>query len=95
MARWLGIEYIYEEPDKAQPSPEKIALTSAMLAALSPELRQDLDETTLVANREAILKVIERIEEYAPEAADGLRALVHNFEIERIRELLAEKGSGF
>jgi hypothetical protein len=41
-----------------------------------------------VLNREAILEVIERIEEHAPDTAENLRALVQNFEIERIRELL-------
>ncbi len=45
-----------------------------------------------MANREAILVVIERIQEHAPDVAENLRALVQNFEIERIRELLAEVG---
>jgi predicted flavoprotein YhiN len=36
--------------------------------------------------------VINRIAEHAPETAEHLRALVHNFELERIRELLAEAG---
>jgi hypothetical protein len=38
------------------------------------------------------LKVIDRIAEHAPETAEHLRALVQNFELERIRELLAEVG---
>jgi hypothetical protein len=60
-----------------------------MLAELPPELLQELDKTTLVANREAILEVIERIAEHAPETAALLRELVQNFEIECIREMLA------
>ena len=52
------------------------------------QLLQNLGEKTLVLNREAILEVIERIEEHAPDTAENLRALVQNFEIERIRELL-------
>jgi signal transduction histidine kinase/CheY-like chemotaxis protein len=92
MARFLGVKYVYEEPDDAATPIDDAGLTAAMLAELPPELLQDLDETTLVANREVILKVIERIAAHAPETAKHLRALVQNFEIERIRELLAEAG---
>ena len=67
-------------------------LTAAMLAALPPQLLKDLNDTTLVANREVVSKVIDRIQEHAPDTAESLRALVQNFEIERIRELLAEVG---
>ncbi len=90
MARFLGVEYVYEEPDDAAAPIDDAGLTAAMLAELPPELLQDLDKTTLVANREVILKVIERIAAHAPETAELLRALVQSFEIERIRELLAE-----
>jgi hypothetical protein len=90
MARFLGVEYLYAEPDGATALIDDAELTAAMLAELPPELLRDLDETTLVANREVILKVIERIAEHAPGVAEHLRALVQNFEIERIRELLAE-----
>jgi PAS domain S-box-containing protein len=92
MARFLGVEYVYAEPDEAVAPKDGVELTAAMLAELPPELLQELDKTTLVANREAILEVIERITEHAPETAQLLRALVQNFEIERIRELLAEAG---
>jgi CheY-like chemotaxis protein len=92
MDRFLGVEYVYEEPDDSATPIDDAELTAAMLAELSPELIKDLDKTTLVANREAILEVIDRIAERAPETAEHLRALVQNFEIERIRELLAEIG---
>jgi signal transduction histidine kinase/CheY-like chemotaxis protein len=90
MARFLGVEYVYAEPDDAAAPVDDVELTAAMLAVLPPKLLQDLDQTTLVANREVILKVIDRIEEHTPETAGKLRALVQNFEIDRIRELLAE-----
>lgn len=90
MGRFLGVEYVYAEPDDAAAPIDDAELTAAMLAELPPELLKDLDETTLVANRKAILEVIERIQEHAPDVAENLRALVQNFEIERIRELLAE-----
>jgi CheY-like chemotaxis protein len=92
IARFLGVEYIYAEPDDAAAPIDGAELTAAMLAELPPELLKDLDRTTLVANREAILEVIDRIAERAPETAGHLRVLVQNFEIECIRELLSELG---
>jgi signal transduction histidine kinase/CheY-like chemotaxis protein len=92
MARFLDVAYVYEESDDTAALAGAAELTAAMLAELPPELLQDLDQTTLVANREVILKVIDRIAEHAPDTAESLRALVQNFEIERIRELLAEIG---
>jgi signal transduction histidine kinase/CheY-like chemotaxis protein len=90
MARLLGVKYVYVEPDDAAAPIDDAELTAAMLAELPPELLQDLDKTTLVANREIVLEVIKRIAEHAPGTAERLRSLVQNFEIERIRELLAE-----
>ena len=63
-----------------------------MLAELPPELRRELDETTLVGNREVIFEVIERIRAHAPAAAESLRVLVENFEIERIGKFLFFSG---
>nr|MDJ0805151.1 response regulator [Desulfobacterales bacterium] len=90
MARFLSVEYVYEERDAAAAVIETTELTAAMLAQLPPEMIEALDETTLVANREAILEVIARIREIAPNMAESMQVLVDNFEIERIRELLAE-----
>jgi CheY-like chemotaxis protein len=92
MARQLGIKYLYQDRDKEAAQKQGINLTAEMLAELPPDLLQDLGETTLGLNREAILEVIERIETHAPGTAENLRALVQNFEIERIRELLEEVG---
>lgn len=92
MARFLDIEYVYEQPGDAAPPIDATELTTAMLHELPPKLLQELDKTTLVANRDEILNVIERIREHAPDAAESLQVLVQNFEIERIRELLAELG---
>jgi two-component system sensor histidine kinase EvgS len=92
MARFLGVEYVYEERAAAAAPKDDVELTAAMLAELPPDLLQELDKTTLVANRGDILEVIARIEDQAPDVADNLRALVQGFEVERIRELLAEIG---
>ena len=90
MARFLGLEYIYAESEDVRRLPKQTDLTAAMLNELPADLRHALDETTLVANREAIFKVIDNIQDQTPETAAPLRVLVQNFEIERIRELLDE-----
>jgi signal transduction histidine kinase/DNA-binding NarL/FixJ family response regulator len=88
MARQLGIKYLYK--DRGAETAQGINLTAEMLAGLPPDLLQELRETTLELNQEAILEVIDRIEEHAPDTAGHLRTLVQNFEMDRIRELLGE-----
>jgi len=90
MARYLGVTYVYAKTDDAALSSNENELTATMLAELPPDLSKELDETTLFLNQEAILAVIARIAVNAPETAARLQALVQNFEIQRIRELLAE-----
>jgi uncharacterized membrane protein YccC len=90
MARELGVEYLYRDRKEAPEQPEEIELSAEMLADLPPELLQALNRTTLVADREATIAVIERIEEDAPETAASLRALVENYQMGRLRELLKE-----
>jgi CheY-like chemotaxis protein/anti-sigma regulatory factor (Ser/Thr protein kinase) len=91
MAQLLDIQYLYEDTGEEATQKEEINLSSEMLTELPPELLQDLDETTLLLNEKAILEVIGRIEEYAPNTAACLRVLVQKYEIERIRELLREE----
>jgi CheY-like chemotaxis protein len=91
MARLLDLKYLYKDMGTEAAQKQGINLTAGMLAELPPDLLQDLGETTLGLNREAILEVIERIETHAPGTAENLRALVQDFEIERIRELLGDK----
>jgi CheY-like chemotaxis protein/anti-sigma regulatory factor (Ser/Thr protein kinase) len=90
MARHLGVNYRYKEGEAAPAQRQGEDLTPAMLAELPPELLQELRETTLALNTEATLEVIERIADQAPEGATGLRELVQNFQMGRLRELLAE-----
>ena len=73
----------------AESAPKKGAvLTSEMLAVLPPELLEELRASTLALNREAVLEVVQRMAEHAPDTAEGLRELVQNFQMGRIRELL-------
>jgi signal transduction histidine kinase/streptogramin lyase/DNA-binding response OmpR family regulator len=90
MTRQLGIKYIYQDMVAEGAQKREIELTAAMLADLPGELLQELRETTLVLNQEAILEVIDRIEEHAPDTAENLRTLVQNFQMDRIREVLWE-----
>ena len=92
MADQLGAKYLYKEGLAVSGQPQSVTLTFEMLAELPPELRQELEETTLALNREATLEVIQRIEEHAPDTAAGLRALVKDLEMGRIRELLRDTG---
>ena len=92
MDRLLDIEYLYEENCVEATRKEKINLTAEMLADIPAGLLQELRETTLVLNMENILEVTKRIEAHAPDMAEKLRALAQNFEIERIREVIAEVG---
>lgn len=90
MARELGVEYVYRDRTEAPAQPEGIELSAEMLADLPPELLQELNQTTLVADREATLAVIERIEDHAPETAASLRALVEDFQMGCLQDLLDE-----
>jgi len=90
MARQLDIKYLYKEDPEEPVQKQGIDLTAEMLAGLPPKLHQELRETMLALDREAILKVVERIEEHASDTAAGLRSLVRNLQMGRIRELLKE-----
>ena len=69
---------------------ERINLTAEMLAGLPPELNQELRQTLLALDMEAIFAVIERIEPLAPDTAKGLRILMDNFQTGLIGDLLGE-----
>ena len=91
----IVIHYYSDEPER-EAAPDRIGkadLTSDMLAELPPKLLQELREKALTLNREAISAVIDRIEPLAPDAAKGLRALLGDLQIGRIRDLL-EEGEG-
>jgi CheY-like chemotaxis protein len=90
MARQLDIKYFYEEMGEEALQRESINLTAEMLAGLPPELNQELRQTVLALDREAIFAVIERIEALSPDTAKGLRILMDNFQTGLIGDLLGE-----
>jgi hypothetical protein len=52
----------------------------------------ELRATTLALDGEAILQVIERIKDHAPETAEGLRTLVQDLQMGRLGDLLGKVG---
>jgi hypothetical protein len=86
----LDIKYLYNDMGSEVTPAQAINLTAEMLAGLPPELLKDLRERTLLLDREAILEVIDRIEEHAADTAEQQRARAQNFQINRIREVLKE-----
>ena len=89
IARHLDIGYTYaQEVDAVSARTNGMDLTAAMLAQLPQELLDELRETTLKLDREAILEVIERVSNQSPELAAELRALVNGFQMGRLQELI-------
>jgi hypothetical protein len=68
----------------------EVELTAAMLAELPEEILQELGQACLSLDMKDISAVIDRIEPLAPDVAKGLRALLEDFQIARIHELLEE-----
>jgi signal transduction histidine kinase/streptogramin lyase/DNA-binding NarL/FixJ family response regulator len=90
MARQLAVDYLYKEVEAGPAQTREVDLTAEMLSNLPPGLLEELCQTTLELNREATLEVIERMEEDAPDTAEGLRTLVRDYQMGRILELLGE-----
>ncbi|CAB5167086.1 hypothetical protein D3OALGB2SA_5839 [Olavius algarvensis associated proteobacterium Delta 3] len=92
MGRFLDIKYIYETESEAAPDHRigEVDLTSNKLAELPVGLLNELREAILALNREAALGVIARIGEQIPEVAEGLREMVENFQMGKIRDLLED-----
>ena len=65
-----------------------------MLADLPPERLAELDQATLIADQEATLAAVVRIDEYAPGKGACLRTFVTDFQMRRIRDLLKETETG-
>ena len=93
MGRFLDLQYIYEpEGEATLDRIDEVDLTIDMLAGLPPQLLQELRETSMSLNSEAISAVIERIEPLAPDTAKGLQTLLDDFQMRRLRELIEEAG---
>jgi CheY-like chemotaxis protein/anti-sigma regulatory factor (Ser/Thr protein kinase) len=88
VARHLGVEYLHGDVTEGPVSEEIPTLTAEMLSELPVDILDELREATLTLNRETMLAIIERIGPEAPDTASGLRALMGNFQMGRIGDLL-------
>ncbi len=88
VAQHLGVEYLLGETAEAPAPEETIPLTAEMLSKLPVEIIEELREAARALNRDAIFATLERIEPQSPSIASGLRSLLDNFQMGRIRALL-------
>ncbi len=102
MAKHLGVRYIYEETarlqrnataeltDRADGAISSEAELLARTAALPPNLLNDLKQASTLGDVIQISATIERIGNEDPCLAEELSAMAHDFEHERILELIPE-----
>jgi hypothetical protein len=88
VAQHLGVEYLLGETAETPAPEETIPLTAEMLSRLPVEIIEELREAARALNRDEIFATLERIEPQSPSIASGLRSLLDNFQMGRIRALL-------
>jgi PAS domain S-box-containing protein len=90
LTKHLGVEFSYREPTPESLS--QLEITKEMLRNLPLELRQFLHEAALQLDTEETESVIAQIK--SPEIANGLNALVKNFQFEQIILLTDDNDEG-
>ena len=89
IARYLGAEFIYEEPGETARS-EVEPLTAEALAALPSELLTTLEDRLLTLDQEELKETIDAIATHSPLVARQLERLVNGFAYEAIFNLIEE-----
>ncbi|MEZ4451871.1 MAG: ATP-binding protein [Nannocystaceae bacterium] len=87
MAEHLGCAYLYDQPAVEPPAP-KVDLAGPLRSA-SPEWREALQEAALAADAGRLAALIGEVRGRSPALADGLAALVRDYEYDAILGLLA------
>jgi CheY-like chemotaxis protein len=92
LARYLGVEYAESPPDTAdwesdRPAPDTAAIDVAKLSVMPPEWRDRLHYAAQLGNDLTMLSLIEQIPPEQDELIRALRAIVENFQFERVIEL--------
>ena len=95
IGRLLGVKYVYaEEAVSAAAKPEVLeALTSESLEGLPGELVRQIRESTINADLDRMLELIQEAATYDARAAHGLRSMAERFDYEKLLELLPTGGT--
>ncbi len=92
MEKHLGLRYLLdEETAPAEPEPAAAPTPEAM-AALPPDLRQDLADAVARVNMDRIAGALDAVRAHDPRLADALGRLVDDFEYATIMELIRSAG---
>ena len=84
--RHLGVRYIREDVPEAQA--EGAECPSQALRVLPAEIVADLEQATIRTDIQSIQEIIERIRSYNNDLANSLATLIHNFDYDRITEMI-------
>ena len=95
IGRLLGVKYVYaEEAVSVAAKPEALeALTSESLANLPGELVRQIRESTINADLDRVLELIQEAATHDARAANGLRSLAERFDYQKLLDLLSTGGT--
>jgi len=94
IGRLLGVKYIYAEAVAVAAKPEALeALTSESLAGLPGELVRQIRESTITADLDRMLELIQQAATHDARAANGLRSLAERFDYQTLLDLLPTGGT--
>jgi PAS domain S-box-containing protein len=95
IGRLLGVKYVYaEESVSVAAKPEALeALTSESLAGLPGELVRQIRESTINADLDRVLELIQQAATHDARAANGLRSLAERFDYQKLLDLLPTGGT--
>ncbi|MGD8472720.1 MAG: PAS domain S-box protein [Anaerolineae bacterium] len=102
LAKHLGVRYVYEDVEPPPLSraldhtvrPDGDAELAGRLAALPGEWLADMQRAAILGDLRLMLQLIEQIREQDSDLVEGLAALIHDFEHERILMLIENVGVG-
>ncbi|MEA5471073.1 ATP-binding protein [Spirulina sp. 06S082] len=88
MAKYLGVRYIYDEPDTSSllpvDKPTDIKDLSMQLKAVPIDWIVSVNQSCVEADSDRVIKLIEQIRDRHPEIAHSLTHLVDNFQFEQL-----------
>jgi signal transduction histidine kinase/CheY-like chemotaxis protein len=91
MNKYLGVRYIYKEPDIITKPPSVTTLTPATLADLPTDWKKAVNAAAERADAALILKLVAQIKDEQADLAKSIVALVENFEFEQLISLTEDR----